>query len=141
MADTNNPPTNTESAEPPPAADGPLGEGGKAALQAERRARQEAERQAREAQERLRELEAADARRAVATEKQLTPQQAELLTGATREEMTEQADRLLEAFRAPEGEGAPGRGRPRERLKSGAVPSADSGPSAAEVADDVLKGW
>lgn len=48
---------------------------------------------------------------------------AKRLTGTTREEFEADADELFADF-APSGEGEPPRGRPKERLRPGAVPGA-----------------
>lgn len=69
-------------------ADGePLGEPGKAALEAERRARKEAERQAREARDQLTALRAEQARERVARAKGLTDAQARYLSGSDVDEL------------------------------------------------------
>ena len=103
----------------------PLGEGGKKALDAERREKRAAEKRANEAEARLKEIEdrdkseaqkladradAAERRAAeleartlrleVAAEKGLTPGQAKRLVGKTREEIEADADDLLETFKA-----------------------------------------
>ncbi len=114
-----------------------LGDGGKKALEAERKARREAEHKAREASDRATALERAELRRSVASEKGLTEEQAGFLDGEDREQMAARADAMLAAFK-PEQPEQP-RGRPRENLKSGAVPGAEA-PDVAKIAQDVLDG-
>lgn len=81
----------------------------------------------------------------VARDKKLTPTQARRLQGSTREELENDADDLLEAFGAKGGDGADDKGgdgskgggddkgrstatnagRPKEKLRPGAVPDAE----------------
>jgi hypothetical protein len=108
--------------------DADLGDGGKKALDAERKARREAEQKNKDLEARLAKLEDPNAkseadqlkeqmaklqedleeerilrlRTEVAAEKGLTAAQAKRLTGSTKEELEEDADDLLEAFPAPE---------------------------------------
>jgi hypothetical protein len=114
-----------------------LGEGGKRALEAERKARREAERQLQELQAQLHERELDDLRRDVASAKNLTPSQARRLVGATREELEADADDLIGAFRPPDPSAAL-RGRPVEKLVPGAVPTAPEPFDAGKVADKIL---
>lgn len=126
-----------------------LGDAGKRALDAERKARAAAEKRAKEAEAKAKEFEdrdktetqkAADARTAaekraeeaeakslrleVAFEKGLTPKQAKRLTGSTREELEADADELLEDFKPGDGKQTvtPGGGKPKERLRGGGDP-------------------
>jgi hypothetical protein len=126
----------------------PEDEAGKKALEAERKARREAEQQLKALQDRLDELESKDKsevekanekavkaekraeeaeakaiRMEIATSKGLTPAQAKRLVGATKEELEADADELLDSFK-PEDKPSPS-GRPKERLRPGAVPDAE----------------
>lgn len=127
----------------PPEADTPAGDGltagGKAAIEAERRARREAEREAREAKEQIAALERKELLRDVAASAGLNDEQAAFLSGSTREEIEASANALLAAFPAGEEKPAsPGR-RPVENLRSGNYPSVDDGPDAGALADRVMK--
>lgn len=104
----------------------PLASGGKSALNAERKARRDAERQLKDVSTRLAELESRDKseierlrdeverlkgeseaassalmRADVAFEKGLSPVQAKRLMGVTREELEADADEILAMFQAP----------------------------------------
>ena len=106
-----------------PEPDAPLGEGGKKALDAERKLREAADKRASEAEQRIKEFEDRDKsdaqkiqeerdqavaerdrlrtqnlRRDVADEKGLTPAQARRLVGTTREELEADADAVIEDF-------------------------------------------
>lgn len=123
----------SEPAKPPETLGGP----GKKALDAERVARRDAERKAREASERLGTLERAERIRSVAADKDLTSEQAEFLSGETEDELAKSAERLLAAFK-PANE-VPR--RPREHLRSGAVPGSEPEEKGA-VADAIMRdGW
>lgn len=128
MADDPTPPEGDQPAkgDPEPTKDpDSLGDGGKKALDAERKARRDAEKATTDLQKRLKEYEdrdktdgekAADALRAaekradeaearalrleVAADKGLTPVQAKRLVGSTKEELEADADEILEAFPA-----------------------------------------
>ena len=113
----------------------PLGDPGKKALDAERSSRRAAEREAKEARERLGNLERAERVRAVAADANLSSEQAEFLSGDTEEELAESAERLLKAFQP----GDDVRRRPRERLRSGAVPGAEPDEKGA-MADEIIRG-
>lgn len=127
-------------------ADTDLGDAGKRALDAERRARSAAEKRAKEAEAKVKEFEDkdksesernAEARAAaekerdearsealrltVAFEKGLTPAQAKRLTGSTREELEADADELLDLFGDKDGKKPPSN-RPKERLRGGGDP-------------------
>lgn len=127
-----------------------LGEPGKKALDAERKARRDAEKTATDLAARLKELEDKDKsetdklrddnaalvkenerlsgeilRRDIASDKGLTLAQAKRLHGATKEELEADADEFL-AENGPAKDDEPPGGRPKERLKSGAVPDAES---------------
>jgi hypothetical protein len=72
--------------------------------------------------------EAAEARALrleVASDKGLTPKQASRLVGTTREELEADADDLLADFKPSDADDAPTGGRPKERLRPGAVPDAE----------------
>ncbi|MEX2196831.1 MAG: hypothetical protein WD844_16270 [Thermoleophilaceae bacterium] len=139
MTDPEN--TNPEQEGKPEQQEGkPEGDGAAKALKAERDARARAEREAREARQRADELERAERVRAVAAERNLSDQQAGFLTGDTEEELAASADALTEAFKPAEEASESRRTRPKERLKPGAVSSAEPQDLGA-VADDVLKRW
>ena len=110
-------------------------DGAKKALEAERRARKEAEARARDLASRVAELESADLRREIASERGLTSAQAKRLTGSTREELEADAAALLEAF-APEPKAPVPAGRPHE-LRGGNEPYAPID-DAQTVADSIL---
>lgn len=137
MPDTDGAATAQTSGTEQPTDEGNLGAGGQKALEAERKARRDAERQLREAQDRIRVLETADVRREVAAAKNLSPAQAKRLQGSNREELEADADDLVAAFRPPDV-GDVNR-RPAERLRPGAVPAAEPPESPAQIADRVLE--
>jgi hypothetical protein len=114
-----------------------LGDSGKKALESERTARKDAERRAREADARIAEFEREQARRTVASEKGLSAEQAKLLAADDEDAMRIEADALLAAFR----EEPDPRRRPVERMRPGAVPSAEPVKTAGEIADNIVKGW
>jgi hypothetical protein len=144
------PPAATTPPEPPPepegrqdAPDEPLGDAGVKALQRERKAAEEATAEAERLRAeadvtnaRLAELEAAEMRRQVAADKGLDAEQAAVLVGSTAEEMAEFADKVVAAF----GPARPDpQRRPTERLRPGAVPSAEPAESAGSIADRILR--
>lgn len=131
-----------------PTSDKPdLGDGGKKALDAERRARRDAERRANDLESRLKTIEDKDkseterlteenarltkelgtatvsgTRLRVALDKGLTATQAKRLVGDTEDELTADADEILESWGAKPPEDRtppPPGGRPREQLKPG----------------------
>ncbi|MCZ7528847.1 MAG: hypothetical protein M5U14_22210 [Acidimicrobiia bacterium] len=112
-----------------------LGEAGKRALDAERRARRDAERRERELRARVEELETAELRRDVAAEKGLTAEQARRLTGSTREELEADADDLLAAFGSTSK--APPSAKPRPELRGGTDPS-DMPEDVSGLADRIM---
>jgi hypothetical protein len=146
---------------PPPSE--PLGDAGKKALDEERRARREAEARLKELEplaKRAQEMEEsqkteaqklADANRVledraskaeaqvlrlgVCVDKGLPLSMAGRLNGGSKEELEADADELLLSFKA--GTDAqppvPPGGRPKERLRPGAVPDAEPDPDRAEV--------
>ncbi|GLZ10262.1 hypothetical protein Acsp04_04970 [Actinomadura sp. NBRC 104425] len=117
--------------------DAPLGENGIKALQREREARKAAEKELAEVRAKMAEMQAAALRREVAAAKGLTEAQARFLTGETREELEAAADALTEAFRpAPSG---PPKRRPTEALRGGADPYGTNAPSAADIADQIMR--
>lgn len=147
MADDDpNPNPGDDPATDPPADD--LGDAGKKALAAERKARREAEKQLRDIQARLKEIEdaekpeidklreevedlrrtaaqheAAALRAEVAMSKGLTAGQAKRLQGATREELEADADEILEQFPAAGGAKPPPSSKPSPDLKGGTDPT------------------
>lgn len=77
------------------------------------------------AEQRAADAETRALRLEVAAEKGLTPAQARRLVGSTREELEADAADLLESFPAASAlEATPPNGRPKERMRPGAVPSA-----------------
>ena len=114
-----------------------LGPGGKAALDAERAARREAERRANEATDRAAKLEAAELRRTVAAAKGLSDAQAKFLAGDDAAAMEKHADELLEAFKPPEQD-RDTRRRPQENLRTGATGATDAEPTMGQVAESIL---
>jgi hypothetical protein len=76
------------------------------------------------------ELEACRMR--IAIRKGLTEAQVKRLLGTTEEELEADADELLEAFKTAEPPTAPG-GRPKERLRPGAVSDAEPDPDPEKV--------
>jgi hypothetical protein len=146
MADDTDTATDTKVDDKPDTAD--LGDGGKKALDAERKARRDAERRANELESRLKTIEDKDkseterlteenarlqselstatvtgTRLRVAFEKGLTATQAKRLVGATEDELLADADELLADLGAKPSDDRtntpPPGGRPREQLKPG----------------------
>lgn len=130
------PETPEPTPKPKPAADGALNDGGKKALDTERKARREAETQLRAARERIAALELVDLRAEVASAKGLSSEQADVLAGSTREELEAHADRVLDAFK-PAPSGPPSR-RPKPDLYAGMDPTEDIEPDASALADRIL---
>lgn len=156
------------SATDEPTTDTPdLGDAGKKALEAERKARREAEKQLKELQAKVAEFEdrdktetervsakladaekrAAEAemralRLEVAQDKGLTAAQAKRLVGSTREELEADADELLETF-APASKEEPEvpAGKPTVDLKPGSGdPTVDPEPDIRAVVADIPRG-
>lgn len=112
--------------------------GAKKALEAERKARRDAERKLRELTEWKANREAAELRQRVAQDKGLTAEQAALLVGKTAEELEAHADALIAAF-APAPSLSPALdGKPREALRSGTDPTLDVAADPGAVADRIL---
>lgn len=144
---------NTPADEPATGGDGQggtddLGDAGKKALDAERRARREAEQALRDVKAQLKEIEDKDKseldklreqvasltkdrdeaaakalRHEVAAAKGLSAAQAKRLVGATKEELEADADEILEAFPTQSGSTPPPTRRPAADLKGGSDPS------------------
>lgn len=135
--------TPVEATTPPaadPSTDTPapeLTDAGRKALEAERESRKAAEKKAKELEERLAKIELAQARRKIAQDRGLSDAQAELLQGASEDELAAYADRLTAAF-APKDSSV--RRRPSERLTPGAVPMAGDTPDFGSIADAVVRG-
>ncbi|MFV0315452.1 MAG: hypothetical protein ACK5O2_00625 [Microthrixaceae bacterium] len=131
----------------PPATDS-LGDSGKKAIDAERKARRDAERRAKDVEAKLKEIEDRDKsdseklaekltaaekraddaeRRAlrseVAHEKGLSAAQAKRLSGDTREDLEADADELLEVFQPTGGATPPPSNRPSPDLRGGSDPT------------------
>jgi hypothetical protein len=90
----------------------------------------------------LAEAETKALRLEVATEKQLPPGLAELLTGSDREQLDRQAEALLTAIGGVKAADRSTRARmPTERLRSGALPdgAADSDIDPGKLADSILR--
>lgn len=142
-ANTTTPPAGTEGA-PPATGEAELGDAGKAALAAERKARGEADKALRAAQARIAEFEDAGkseaekataalqkaqneaasalltaARYEVAAEKGVPLAMAGRLQGSTRAELLADADELLKLIPAGNGATPPAGGLPREDLAPG----------------------
>jgi hypothetical protein len=78
----------------------------------------------------------------VATEKQLPPGLADLLTGSNREQLDRQADALVAAIGGVKSAERSTRARmPTERLRSGAMPdgAGDSDIDPGKIADSILR--
>ncbi len=166
MADNPNPDAPDKDADdkkddkPTPTPD-ELGDAGKKALDAERKARKEAERQLAEVAARLKEIDdqdksdneklterlttaeklAADAevramRAEVAHSKGLTPGQAKRLAGTTVEELEADADELIETFGAVDGDRPAPTNRP---IPSGTVPRGGGDPTVGVDETDPRK--
>jgi hypothetical protein len=147
-----------------------LGDAGKRALEAERKARAAAEKRAREAEAKVKEAEDADKseverlqsqvaeltktaeaataradRFEVAAAKGLSLAQARRLLGSTKEELEADADEMRSEMEAAGGSPEPKAkplGLPKEALKSGASNEEDAEPDFSKLADDVLsKAW
>lgn len=114
-----------------------LGDAGRKALDAERKARRDAERRAHDAEERLKAIEAAELRRRVAAAKGLSETQAKRLHGETEEELTADADELLAAFK-PDRQ--PTDRPPVAKLRPGAVPDAEPAPDYGSIAERIARG-
>lgn len=86
-------------------------------------------------EERARKAEIDLCRYRVAMRKGLTETQARRLVGESEEEFESDADELVAAFKGSEPEAAPPAtgGRPKEKLKPGAVADAEPDPDPAEV--------
>lgn len=139
--------------------------GAKKALEAERKARREAEKQLRDLNTRLKEIEDKDKsevdrlreqveqlkneattatakalRAEVAAEKGLTAAQAKRLVGGTREELEADADEILEAFPA-RGVTPPPSDKPRPDLRGGTDPTDDTDTDIRAVVESIPRGF
>lgn len=145
-----------------------LGDGGKRALDAERKARRTAEKELKELRARVQEIEdgekseveklqaqvasltkQADAAQAkadrfeVAAAKGLSLAQARRLVGATKDELEDDADAMraelgLDKEEEKDEEKPKGEGRPKENLRAGASNEEDEEPDAGKIADSLL---
>lgn len=154
----------TPEGDPPPEPTDDLGDSGKKALAAERKARRDAERQLKDMQDRLAAIEDAEKtetqrladklaeaearatqaeanalRLQVAQSKGLSAAQAKRLVGSTQEELEADADEILEAF---PGQGAtpPPDPSPRPDLRGGADPTGDAPVDVREIVDSIPRG-
>lgn len=146
-----------------------LGDAGKRALDAERRARKAAEKRAADAEAKVKAAEDADKseverlmeqvadltkmaeaataradRFEVAAAKGLSLAQARRLVGATKEELESDADEMRSELGLgdDEGNGRTGDRRPVEKLKAGASNEDDEQPNPDELAEKILgRGW
>jgi hypothetical protein len=86
-------------------------------------------------EERARQAELDSCRMRVAIRKGLTEAQVKRLLGTTEEELEADADELLAAFKGAEPEATPPAtgGRPKEKLRPGAVPDAEPDPDPEKV--------
>jgi len=108
----------------------------KKALAAEREARRLAEKSARDATSKLAEIELDQARGQVAAAKGLTAEQAARLNGSTVEELTVDADKLLEAFKPEKPAPAPSR-KPQVAMRGGLDPASESPDDADAIAERI----
>lgn len=161
MADDDTP---DESAKDEPDPQPDLGDAGKKALDAERRARRAAEKKTADLEARLKEIEdkdksdsdkaaeklaAAEARATeaeskllrteVAAAKGLSPAQAMRLVGTTKEELEADADVLLETFQV-QGATPPPERRPHPDLRGGGDPTAPEEVDIRAVVDAIPRG-
>jgi hypothetical protein len=86
-------------------------------------------------EDRARKAELESCRMRVAIRKGLTEAQVKRLLGTTEEELEADADELVAAFKGAEPEATPPAtgGRPKEKLRPGAVPEAEPDPDPASV--------
>ena len=113
--------------------DEPLGEPGKKALEAERRARREAEKRHQELEAKVAAMERAELVREVAADKGVP---ADLLTGEDRDDLEAAADRLLD-FKGGNVQGS--KSPPKEKLHGGASDPDDQPQDYSKVADSILR--
>jgi hypothetical protein len=150
----------TPEGDPPPDTDD-LGDSGKKALAAERKARRDAERQLKDMADRLAAIEDAEKtetqrladklseaearatqaeanalRLQVAQSKGLSAAQAKRLVGSTQEELEADADEILEAFPA-QGATPPPDEAPRPDLRGGNDPTGDEPVDVRTVVDSI----
>jgi hypothetical protein len=150
MADDKNTPDPATGDDKDKSNDDQLGEGGKKALEEERRARRAAEKEKKDLEAKLKELEDKDKsevekladksktaegraataeaevlRLKVALRKGLTETQAKRLVGSNEEELEKDAEELLESFKPADGDDrrTPPPGKPKEDLKGGGDPT------------------
>lgn len=112
--------------------------GAKKALEAERKARRDAERKLRELTEWKAQREADELRQSVAQDKGLTAEQAALLVGKTAEELEAHADALVAAFAPLPSPVPPIESKPHEQLRGGTDPTLDPSVDPSAVADRIL---
>ena len=112
----------------------PLAKQAQEAADARKTAEERAAERITAAEARAAEAETRALRLEVAAAKGLTPNQARRLAGTTREELEADADDLLATFpAAPAQEATAPNGRPKERMRPGAVPSAS--PAGVSMSD------
>lgn len=162
MADDPTPDPDKGEDTPPEKPD--LGDAGKKALDAERKARRDAEKQAKELADRLAAIEDKDKTEAerfaakvadaedraakaearamrleVAQSKGLSPAQAKRLVGSTQEELEADADEILEAFPTQGATPPPGR-QPTADLRGGTDPTEGDPVDVRDVVDSIPRG-
>ena len=115
----------------------PLGTAGLRALEAERKARREAERRLGELERRLAEFEQREARSEIAARFGLPPEAGRFLHGSSREEIEEAAAELSELLKLREPNV---NRRPRERLRPGAAPDVEPQDDLGLLAEKILNG-
>lgn len=164
MADDPKDPDDPAKGDPDP--DKPdMGDAGKKALDAERKARREAERQLKEMGDRLKEIEDKDKsdserlkekvtelerdlatavakadRYEVALEKGLDMTRAKRLTGTSREELEADADELI-TWTAGKGDDKPVPGKPAVDLKGGGDPTEEPDVDVRKVVESIPRGF
>lgn len=111
----------------------------KAAVEQAAKAREDGE--LAQARKLLAEAETKALRLEVATDKQLPPGLADLLTGSTREQLDRQADALLAAVGGVKADRSTRSRMPTERLRSGALPDGAGEPDIdpGKLADSILR--
>lgn len=113
-----------------------LNEGGRRAIEAERRARREAESETKRLRDQLAEHDRTDLIRSVAASKSLPAGLAERLRGNSREELEADADALLALVAPAKGDLS---SKPKEALYAGASPQDEPVENAAVIAERILR--
>jgi hypothetical protein len=116
----------------------PLGTAGLRALEAERKARREAEKRLRELEARLAEYERREAVYEIAAKHDIPPAWWGRLRGSTREELEADATELRELLEELKPKQADVSRRPKERLRPGAAPDVESQDDLGLLAEKIL---